>query len=79
MLVDTRLEDVLPGTLVYPSSSARTSGNGGYMLEDGYPRNHVRNDSDIFPAIVIEPRRGTMITPTGLQTLSRHSLVSVMK
>jgi len=77
--VDLHLEDVPIGSLVFPSSSARTSGNGGYMLEDGYPRHHIKNDSEIFPAIVLDPRKGTLVTPTGLKSIGRYSLVSVMK
>ena len=79
MLVDAQLENVPTGSLVYPSSSARKSGNGGYMLEDGYPRHHIKNDSEIFPAIVIDPRKGTLATPTGLKSIGRFCLVSVMK
>lgn len=77
-LVDSRLEDIRPGSLVYPSSSARKSGNGGYILEDVYPGHHIA-DSEIFPAIVINPRKGILVTPTGLRSIGRYSLVSVMK
>jgi len=79
VLTDIHLEDVPTGSLVYPSSSARKSGNGGYMLEDGYPRHHIKNDSEIFPAIVLDPRQGTLVTPTGLKSIGRYCLVSVMK
>jgi len=79
VLIDTHLEDIRPGSLVYPSSSARKSGNGGYMLEDVYARHHIANDSEIFPAIVINPRKGTLVTPTGLKSIGPYSLVSVMK
>ena len=75
---DTYLGDTLPGSLVYPSSSARQSGNGGYMLE-GLGANRLVKDSDIFPAVVINPSKGTLVTPTGLKNLARYSLVSVMK
>jgi len=78
-LEDAHLEDVPSGSLVYPSSSARKSGNGGYMLEDEYPRHHIKNDSEIFPAIVIDPRKGTLATPTGLKSIGRYCLVSVLK
>ncbi len=76
-LKDQLLEDIQPGSLVFPSASARKSGNGGYVLE-GNTR-CVKDDSEIFPAIVVNPRAGTMVTPTGLKNLSRYSLVSVMK
>lgn len=75
-LKDTYLNDVHPGSLVYPSSSARTSGNGGYLL-DGETR-CAKSDSEIFPAIVINPRQGLLVTPTGLKILSKYSLISVM-
>jgi hypothetical protein len=76
-LKDTYLSDVQPGELIYPSSSARKSGHGGYLL-DGETR-CVGNDSEIFPAIVINPHRGLLATPTGMKALSKHSLISVMK
>ena len=76
---DTYLGDTLPGSLVYPSSSARQSGNGGYMLEGLGTNRFVNNDSDIFPAVVINPSKGTLVTPTGLKNIARYSLVSVMK
>jgi hypothetical protein len=75
---DIYLEEVPQGSLVYPSSSARQSGNGGYMLE-GLGANRLVKDSDIFPAVVINPSKGTLVTPTGLKNLARCSLVSVMK
>lgn len=75
---DIYLEEVPQGSLVYPSSSARQSGNGGYML-DGLGANRLVKDSDIFPAVVINPSKGTLVTPTGLKNLARYSLVSVMK
>jgi len=77
VLKDQFLEDIPPGSLVFPSSSARKSGHGGYVLE-GNTR-CVKDDSEIFPAIMINPRAGTMVTPTGLKNLGRYSLVSVMK
>ena len=76
---DTYLGDTLPGSLVYPSSSARQSGNGNYMLEGLGHNRFVEKDSDIFPAVVINPLKGTLVTPTGLKNLSRYSLVSVIK
>ena len=75
---DIYLSEVPQGSLVYPSSSARQSGNGGYMLE-GLGANRLVKDSDIFPAVVINPSKGTLVTPTGLKNLARYSLVSVMK
>jgi len=75
---DIYLSEVPQGSLVYPSSSARQSGNGGYMLE-GLGANRPVKDSDIFPAVVINPSKGTLVTPTGLKNLARYSLVSVMK
>jgi len=75
---DIYLEEVPQGSLVYPSSSARQSGNGGYML-DGLGANRLAKDSDIFPAVVINPSKGTLVTPAGLKNLARYSLVSVMK
>jgi len=76
-LVDSRLQDVPCGTLVFPSSSARKSGHGGYLFEGN--TKCVTNDSEIFPAIVLNPRAGVMVTPTGLRNISRDSLVSVLK
>lgn len=76
-LKDTYLSDVQPGALVYPSSSARKSGHGGYVF-DGETR-CVKSDSEIFPAIVINPYRGLLATPTGVKALSKHSLISVVK
>lgn len=81
-LKDCYLEDVPQGSLVFPSSSARESGNGGYLLElEGVSssKRHIKNDSEIFPAVMINPRTGTLVTPTGLKNLSRHSLVAVVK
>ena len=75
---DIYLEEVPQGSLVYPSSSARQSGNGGYVLE-GLGANRLVKDSDIFPAVVINPSKGTLVTPTGLKNIARYSLVSVMK
>ena len=77
VLKDQYLEDIPPGSLVFPSAAARKSGHGGYLLE-GNTR-CVKDDSEIFPAIVINPRAGTMVTPIGLKNLGRYSLVSVMK
>lgn len=76
-LKDTYLNDVQPGSLIYPSSGARRSGNGGYLL-DGETR-CVKDDSEIFPAIVINPRQGLLLTPSGMKFLSKYSLISVMK
>jgi hypothetical protein len=76
-LKDQYLEDIPSGSLVFPSSCARKRGNGGYLLE-GNTR-CVKDDSQIFPAIVINPRAGTLVTPTGLKNIGRYSLVSVMK
>jgi hypothetical protein len=76
---DIYLSEVPQGSLVYPSSSARQSGNGGYMLEGLGANRFVNNDSDIFPAVVINPSKGTLVTPTGLKNLARYSLVSVIK
>lgn len=75
---DIYLSDVQQGSLVFPSESARESGNGGYMLE-GLGSDRWVKDSDIFPAVVINPLKGTLVTPTGLKNLARHSLVSVIK
>ena len=76
---DIHLEEVPQGSLVYPSLHAQRSGNGNYILESGGGRSYVKKDSDIFPAVVINPRTGTVLTPTGLKNLARYSLVSVMK
>lgn len=76
-LRDTLLEYVQPGSLVYPSSSARRSGNGGYRFE-GETR-CVKDDSEIFPAIAIDPFKGLLATPTGVKAISRHCLVAVEK
>lgn len=78
-LSDMYLSDIPPGSLVYPSSSARQSGHGGYILEGLGPNLCVAKDSDIFPAVVINPLKGTLVTPTGLKNLARYSLVSVIK
>lgn len=75
---DIYLSDVQQGSLVFPSRSARESGNGGYMLEGLGPDRWVK-DSDIFPAIVVNPSKGTMVTPTGMKRIGKYSLVSVMK
>lgn len=76
-LKDQHLEDVPLGSLVFPSSSARRSGNGGYVLE-GNTR-CVKDDAEIFPAIMINPCQGLLATPTGLKKLGRYSLVAVVK
>lgn len=76
-LKDAHLSDVQSGSLIFPSSGARRSGNGGYLLK-GETR-CVKNDADIFPAIVINPREGLLATPTGLKFMSEYSLVSVVK
>jgi len=76
---DIYLEEVPQGSLVYPSLHAQRSGNGNYILESGGGRSYVKKDSDIFPAVVINPSKGTLVTPTGLKNLARYSLVSVMK
>lgn len=76
-LKDQYLEDIPPGSLVFPSYSARKHGNGGYELDSN--TRWVKDDSEIFPAIVINPRAGTLMTPTGLKKIGRYSLVSVMK
>lgn len=76
-LRDSYLDEVQPGSLIYPSSSARKSGHGGYVF-DGETR-CVKNDAEIFPAIVINPHRGLLATPTGVKALSKYSLISVVK
>lgn len=76
-LKDMHLSDVQPGSLVYPSSSARRSGNGGYRFE-GETR-CVKDDSEIFPAIAIDPFKGLLVTPTGVKAISRHCLIAVEK
>ena len=76
---DIYLEEVPQGSLVYPSLHAQRSGNGNYILDSGGGRSYVKKDSDIFPAVVINPRTGTLLTPTGLKTIFPTSLVSVMK
>ena len=76
---DIYLEEVPQGSLVYPSLHAQRSGNGNYILESGGGRSYVKKDSDIFPAGVINPLKGTVLTPTGLKTIFPTSLVSVMK
>jgi len=79
-LVDTYLEDVPPGSLVFPSSAARKFGHGDYCLKGpGGLQQRVKNDSDIFPAIVINPAAGVVLTPMGIQNLGHNSFVSVMK
>lgn len=62
---------------MFPSSSARKSGNGNYVLNGIIGRYAHVKDSDIFPAIVVEPKKGKLITPTGMKNLDRYSLVSV--
>lgn len=79
-LVDAYLEDVPPGSLIFPSTSARKSGHGDYCLKGPSGlQQRVKNDSDIFPAIVINPAAGVVLTPTGIQNLDHNSFVSVMK
>ena len=76
-LVDIHVENVQPGSLVFPSSSARESGNGNYGV--GMGNNSWLKDSEIFPAILVDPIKGTLLTPIGLKSIGRYSLVSVMK
>jgi hypothetical protein len=74
---DIYLEEVPQGSLVYPSCHAQQRGHGNYILDGGV--SHTKNDSDIFPALVINPRTGILLTPTGLKNIGPYALVSVMK
>ena len=78
-LKDIHLCDVPKGSLVYPSSGARTSGRGGYnvYLEKGIQ--NVPDDSQLFPGVLIDPKKGTMVTPTGIKSIGPYCLVSVLK
>ena len=68
------LENTVVGNLVYPSTNSSKSANGGNYMERGGSR--PTPDSHLFPAIVLDPRQGRILTPTGIRYLSGWSLVS---
>jgi hypothetical protein len=73
-LRDIYLNDTTRGFMVYPSSSARQSGNGGY----GEKVTHkTLRDSEIFPALVLDPLTGQVLTPSGIRFIFPSSLVSI--
>lgn len=79
-LRDAYISDIPIGCLLYPSAGARNNCAGGnYYLEDLM---RFVGDSEIFPAIVIPGRHKTFVqilTPTGIHTMSKFSMVSYEK
>jgi len=77
---DAYIFDVPMGSLMYPSTDAQNSCKGGnYYLEDLMS---FVSDSEIFPAIVIPGKYETFVqvlTPTGIHTMSKFSMVSYEK
>lgn len=71
------LEDTHPGSLVYPSTESTRSANGGNYMERGASR--PTPDSQLFPAIVLDPRLGQVLTPSGVKFISSWSLVSQVR
>mgnify|MGYP006290592965 CR=1 FL=1 len=74
---DVTVSNLPAGSLLYPSSNARSSPAGGnyYCTE----RQEFMKDHQVFPAILIDPDRGTAITPTGIHHLGCTALVSVAR
>lgn len=70
------LGDLPVGSLMYPSKSALESGNGNYF--DETTRRHVTDDQ-LFPAVLIDPKTGESLCPTGIRRLSPRCLVGVAK
>ena len=79
-LLDAYIADIPMGSLMYPSADARNNCKGGnYYLEDLM---RFVGDSEIFPAMVIPGKYETfvqVITPTGIHTMSKFSMVSYEK
>jgi len=79
-LRDTYIANIPMGSLMYPSSDARNNCKGGnYYLEDLM---RFVGDSEIFPAMVIPGKYDTFVqvlTPTGIHTMSKFSMVSYEK
>jgi hypothetical protein len=73
-LRDIYLNDTTRGFMVYPSSSARKSGNGGYTE---LPLHRTLRDSELFPALVLDPIAGKLLTPSGVRSIFPNSLVSI--
>lgn len=77
---DAYIADIPAGSLLYPSTDAQNNCKGGnYYLEDLM---RFVSDSEIFPAIVIPGKYKTfvqVITPTGIHTMSKFSMVSYEK
>ena len=71
------LENAEIGNLVCPSSSALRSVNGGNYLEKGLSR--CTPDSELFPAIVLDPQKGQVLSPSGIKYISKWSIVSRIK
>ena len=71
------LEDAPTGSLVYPSTASSRSVNGGNYMERGARR--PTPDSQLFPAIVLDPRLGQVLTPSGVKFISSWSLVSQVR
>jgi hypothetical protein len=74
LLRNVYLNDTRRGFMVYPSSSARRQGGGGYIE---MPSHKTLRDSELFPALVLDPIAGRLLTPTGVRSISPHSLVSI--
>jgi hypothetical protein len=75
-LVDVHLSEVPTGSLVFPSRHARESpGGGNYYCTE---RHSFMKDHQVFPAILLNPRNGTIVTPVGVQYLGGTATVSVI-
>ena len=76
-LKDDYIHNIPVGSLLFPSRVVRLSGkNGNYYLEDIMA---FVDDRDIFPAIILGGCHETfanVLTPTGVHTMSKFSLVS---
>jgi len=73
-LRDIYLNNTTRGCMVYPSSSARRQGTGGYT---DTIKNKTFRDSELFPALVLDPIAGQLLTPSGVRSISPYSLVSI--
>jgi hypothetical protein len=76
-LVDIRTRELPVGTLLFPSRVARESPTGGnyYCTE----RQRFVKDFEVFPAILLDPQRGVVTTPTGIHILGTTATVSVIR
>jgi hypothetical protein len=73
---DAHVIDLPRGTLLFPSRHARESpGGGNYLCSE---RNAFMKDHQVFPAILLNPRNGTIVTPTGIHTIGTSATVSVL-